>query len=160
MNQPTFNIAKIVSESPSLQQMIDLGVDLSEWEEHDSNGKNIEIALRINFEHDVKPRIQFMINQGVDLEYHASIFTSNPSIFDVSLESMNQSIEYLKSKNFSPRNIKDILIGSYGRWFNYSLEIDKKLGYFQKNFELSGQEVRQIAVAAPNLIIWSGVPYQ
>ena len=50
MNQPTFNIAKIVSESPSLQQMIDLGVDLSEWEERDSNGQNIEIALKINFE--------------------------------------------------------------------------------------------------------------
>ena len=45
MNQPTFNIAKIVSESPSLQQMIDLGVDLSEWEERDSNGQNIEIVL-------------------------------------------------------------------------------------------------------------------
>ena len=160
MNQPTFNIAKIVSESPSLQQMVDLGVDLSEWEERDSNGKNMEIALRINFEHDVKPRIQFMLRQGIDLEYHATIFTSNPSIFDVSLESMNQSIEYLKSKNFSPRGIKDILIGSYGRWLNFSLEVDKKLGYFQKNFELSGQEVRRIAIAAPNLIIWSGVPYQ
>ena len=38
INTPTFNIAKIISDCPSLQRLVDLGVDLSRWEDNDTNG--------------------------------------------------------------------------------------------------------------------------
>ena len=161
INTPTFNIAKIISDCPSLQRLVDLGVDLSRWEENDTNGDNMEIALRLNFESEVKPRIQWLMDHGIDLERQAIMFTNNPKIFDKSFEEINKSIAYLKSKDFTTRNIKEILIRSDGKWLDYSVvDIDSKLGYFQRNFELIGNEVRQLTILEPCLILWAGVPFQ
>ena len=161
INQPTFNIAKIIKDCPTLQRLVDLGVDLSQWEERDFNGQNMEIAIRIDFDADVKPRVQWLIDHGVDLNNQAVIFTSNPNIFNISLEQMNSVVEYLKAKKFPRRSISEIILGSYGKWLSFSVvDIDSKLGYFQNNFKLSGNEVRQLAKNEPNLIIWAGVPFQ
>ncbi len=36
VNKPTFTLARIVNESPSMKKLLDLGVNLSHWEK---NGK-------------------------------------------------------------------------------------------------------------------------
>ena len=154
-------MAKIIEDCSTLQRLVDLGVDLSDWEEYDSNGQNMEIALRLNFDADVKPVIDWLIDKGVDIAEHAALFTRNPQIFNRNLDDMNNSIKYLESKNFSRQRIQEILISSHLKWLNFSpMEVDSKLGYFQKNFGLNGNEVRKLATIEPNLILWKGVPYQ
>ena len=161
INQPTFNIAKIIEDFPTLQRLVDLGVDLSHWEEFDNNGKNLEIALRLDFISDVKPRIQWFLDQGIALEDQALIFTLNPDIFNITVEQMDSAIEYLKDKTFSRHSIRDIILGSNGRWLNFSVvDVDSRLGYFQSNFNLNGNEVRRLAKNKPTLILWTGVPFQ
>jgi hypothetical protein len=32
LNKPTFNVARIINESPTMKKLIDLGVNLSQWE--------------------------------------------------------------------------------------------------------------------------------
>jgi mTERF domain-containing protein len=138
-----------------------LGVDLSVWEDNVYGSENMEIALRLNFDVDVKPIMLWLMEKGVDIREQAALFTRNPQIFKKTLDEMNNAIEYLKSKDFARQGIKEILIGSHGRWLNFSVvEIDSKLGYFQRNFGLSGNEVRKLSMKEPNLIIWTGAPFQ
>lgn len=162
INKPTFNVAKIIGECPSLQRLVDLGVNLSVWEESErSDGKNMEIALRLDFVSDVIPRIKWLMDRGINHQNIADIFTLNPKIFDISLDEMNSALDYLKSKRFSSRSIAQIFLDTNCKWLNYSVtDIDSRLGYFQKNFRLKGDEVRQLAKNGPRLILWSGVPFQ
>jgi hypothetical protein len=32
LNKPTFNLARIINESPTMKKLVDLGVNLSQWE--------------------------------------------------------------------------------------------------------------------------------
>jgi hypothetical protein len=32
LNKPSFNLARIINESPTMKKLIDLGVNLSQWE--------------------------------------------------------------------------------------------------------------------------------
>ena len=121
----------------------------------------MEIALRLNFDVDVTPIMLWLMDKGLDIRDQAELFTRNPRIFNKTIDEMNNVIEYLQSKDFARQGIQEILTGSYGKWLNFSVvEIDSKLGYFQKNFRLSGNEVRKLAIKEPNLIIWTGVPFQ
>jgi mTERF domain-containing protein len=46
-------------------------------------------------------------------------------------------------------------------WLCYSVsEIDGRLGYLQKTFKLSGEEIRRLATSCPKLVTWGGVPTQ
>ena len=139
-----------------------MGVNLSVWEEIEKrDGKNMEIALRLDFVSDVIPRIKWLMDHGISQQNIADIFTLNPRIFDVSLDEMNSGVDYLKSKRFSSRSIAQILLETSCRWLNYSVtDVDSRLGYFQKNFRLTGDEVRQLAKNGPRLILWLGVPFQ
>jgi len=159
--KPTFNIAKIIQDFPALQRLVDLGVDLSSWETYDRDGKNMEIAMRLNFEEDVKPRINWMLDNGIKHENQGEIFTRTPEIFNKSLEELNKMVEYLQSKKFTNQSIRDIIVKTKGLWLKHTVvEIDTNLGFFQKKFGLSGNQVRLLANEGPNLIIWSGVPFQ
>ena len=163
INQPTFNIAKVIEDSPSLKKLLDLGVDLSHWEDGGGAcaGQNIEIALRLNFASDIAPRIQWLMDHGVAIEEVATIFTNNPLIFDVEMKKMDMLVDYLKSKKFSRQSIVQILVEADCKWFNFTVaDIDARLGYFQKVFQLSGNEVRSVAEHQPTLVVWPGVPYQ
>ena len=139
-----------------------MGVNLSVWEEIEKrDGKNMEIALRLDFVSDVIPRIKWLMDRGINYQSIADIFTLNPKIFDISLDEMNSAVDYLKSKRFSSRSIAQIFLDTNCTWLNYSVtDIDSRLGYFQKNFRLRGDEVRQLAKNGPRLILWTGVPFQ
>ena len=121
----------------------------------------MEIALRLNFEVDVKPRINWMLENGIEIDNQGDIFTETPEIFNKSLDELNKMVEYLKSKKFSNQSISDIIVNTEGSWLKHSVvEIDSNLGYFQKKFGLTGNQVRQLAIEGPKLIIWPGVPFQ
>ncbi len=64
------------------------------------------------------------------------------------------------SKGFTHKMIAKVIRGE-PRWLELSVpEIDKRLGFFQKSFSLTGDEIRKLSMRLPSLIVWEGTPTQ
>ncbi|XP_013099374.2 transcription termination factor 3, mitochondrial [Stomoxys calcitrans] len=150
--QPTYNLAAYVTKSELLQGFIKLGVDLSSFEKR----KGLpEFVLKLDLEKDVHPRLLFLQDQGVAAEHFGELITKNPLIFKVELDDMQTRVNYLESKKFTKKQIQRILtLNPY--WIMFSTRrVDKRLGYFQKEFALSGDDVRFLSSKQPRLITYN-----
>ena len=149
---PTYNLAAYVNESELLQQFVQLGVDLSSIEKRKGLA---QFVLGLKLEEDVKPRLLFLKDQGVPAERFGELITKNPLIFKLDLDDMETRINYLEAKRFSKTQIQRILtLNPF--WLMFSTKrIDKRLGYFQKEFQLRGEEVRFLSSKLPRLITYN-----
>lgn len=149
--RPTFNLAAYVNESYSLQQLVKLGVELYKF---DNNPKIMETILKLDFERDMKPYIRFIHDCGVPVEELGHFFTKNPMIFTEHMDDLITRINYLEHKKFNKEMITTI-IRKHPKWISHStIEIDESLGFFQNQFYLSGDNVRNTVIKLPKLITW------
>lgn len=150
--QPSFNFAAYVNDSETLQNFVHLGVDLSKLEKR----KGImDFVMKLDFERDVKKYLLFLSDLGVPSEAFGFFFTKNPLICKESIEDLTTRVYYLQSKRFSVEQIQRIVSGN-PYWLSFSTQrIDRRLGFFQKNFSLTGDELREVASKAPRLITYS-----
>ncbi|KAG4068091.1 hypothetical protein HA402_001516 [Bradysia odoriphaga] len=149
---PTFNLAAYVNESETLQQLIKLGVDLSKIERR----KGLpQFVLKLDFEKDMKNHISFLHQEcGIPMEAFGSVLTKNPLIFKENLLDLETRVSYLKSKLFKPVDIARIAEKN-PFWLMFRTQrIDKRLGFFQKKFDLIGSQVRALTVKQPRLITY------
>ncbi|XP_073983991.1 mitochondrial transcription termination factor 3 isoform X2 [Rhodnius prolixus] len=148
---PTFNIAAYANKSHTIQQLVKLGVNL-----HKIEKKGLaEFILRLDFERDVKKYIQFLHDVGVPPVEYGHFFTVNPHILKEDLDDLVVRLNYLESKKFLSSDIVRIL-SKNPKWISYSTkDIDHRLGFFQNQFSLSGDEVRHVAIKMPKLITYS-----
>ncbi|XP_037042800.1 transcription termination factor 3, mitochondrial [Bradysia coprophila] len=149
---PTFNLAAYVNESETLQQLIKLGVDLSKIERRKGLS---QFVLKLDFEKDVKNHITFLHQEcGLPMEAFGSVLTKNPLIFKESLLDLETRVTYLKSKLFKPVDIARIAEKN-PFWLMFRTQrIDRRLGFFQKKFDLLGSQVRALTVKQPRLITY------
>ncbi|GAB0087840.1 Transcription termination factor 3, mitochondrial [Sergentomyia squamirostris] len=149
---PTFNFASYINKSETLQQLLKLGVDLYKIERR----KGLEnFLLKLDFEHDMKHVIKFLHDQGISPDRLGQFLTKNPLIFKENCDDLQVRINYLESKKFQRDEIIRI-IDNNPFWLMFSTQrIDKRLGFFQKSFYLTGREVRQLVCTAPRLITYS-----
>lgn len=150
--QPTFNLAAYVNKSETLQQLIHLGVDLSKIERK----KGVpQYLLKLDFEKDMKDHIRFLHEVcGLPMEVFGTVLTKNPMIFKENLLDLDTRVNYLKSKMFKPMEITRIAtVNPYWLMFR-TQRIDRRLGYFQKKFKLTGLEVRKLTVKQPQVITY------
>lgn len=151
--QPTFNFAAYVSKSETLQQFVKLGVNLSKIERR----KGIpQFVLNLDFERDMQDHLLFLTK---DLHLNPDILgwflTKNPLIFKETLDNLRTRINYLESKRFSKNDIVSI-IERNPFWLMFSTKrIDRRLGFFQREFHLSGNDVRTLTLASPKLITYN-----
>lgn len=147
MLKPTFHLAAYVSKSATLQKLIRLGVDLSSL---DRRGR---FYANLDFDRDVQPHITFLTQTvGLGIDEIGTFITLNPDILRQNLEDLQTRVNFLLSKKFKPDDITRI-VRLNKRWLNHSTkDIDARLGFFQKLFRLSGNEVRCIAIAGPKLV--------
>lgn len=147
--RPTFHLAAYVTKSPTLQKLIRLGVSLDYLERHNK----AQFMAELDFDRDVKQHIAFLTSQvGLQIDEIGAFLTKNPKILEQSLDDLQTRVNYLLSKRFHPEEITKI-VRHNRNWLNHSTkEIDARLGYFQKLFRLSGNEVRALALAGPKLI--------
>ncbi|RZC36136.1 mTERF domain-containing protein 1, mitochondrial [Asbolus verrucosus] len=147
--KPSFNFAAYVNKSETLQELVKLGVQLYKLE------KKAEIPayiLQLDFERDIKNHVIFLSDLGLETCDLGSFITKNPLIFKEDLDNLAVRINYLKFKKFDEKMILRI-IQDNPTWLNFSTQdIDKKLGFFQKNFSLTGNEVRELTTKKPRLI--------
>ncbi|XP_060657413.1 transcription termination factor 3, mitochondrial [Drosophila nasuta] len=149
---PSFNLAAHVNNSTTLQQFISLGVDLHSIERRKGLG---DFVLRLDFEKDVKPYLRFLADQGVAPDDFGRLITKNPLLFKEDLDALQTRMEYLESKRFSVEARQRILTQN-PYWLMFSTRrIDRRLGYFQKEFHLSGHDIRLLATKEPRLITYN-----
>lgn len=146
---PTFNFAAYIDKSETLQKFVELGVNLSKIEK--KNGLP-QFVLRLDFNRDVKGHLMFLHELGVPAENMGEIVTKNPLFFKNSLDDLETRLYYLRSKNFELEQVQTIVIKD-PFWLNFSTtRIDRRLGWFQKNFGLTGSDVRFLATKFPKVI--------
>lgn len=151
LTRPAHNLAAYVKRSHTLQQLLQLGVDLHRIERR--NGL-ADFVLRLDFERDVQPRIRFLVDVGVPADALGVFLTRNPLICREDVDVLTTRVHYLQSKGFAAADIARI-VEANPFWLMFSTQrIDGRLGFYQKQFELSGAEVRQLVVRQPKLITY------
>lgn len=149
--KPSHNLAAVVKKSETLQKFIELGVDLHRIER--KNGL-AQFIVKLDFECDVKRHLQFLNDAGVNSDELGEVITKNPLIFKEDLENLATRVNYLQSKLFKPVQIARIVTKN-PFWLMFRTQrIDARLGFYQKSFELSGPELRTVAVLQPKLITY------
>ncbi|EDV97694.1 transcription termination factor 3, mitochondrial [Drosophila grimshawi] len=149
---PTFNLAAHVNNSKTLQQLMSLGVDLHSIERRKGLG---QFVLRLDFEQNVKPYLTFLSDQGISPHDFGVLITKNPLLFKVELDDLQTRVEYLRSKRFSDEARRRIFTQN-PYWLMFSTRrVDRRLGYFQKEFGLSGHDLRLLATKEPRLITYN-----
>ncbi|XP_055856609.1 transcription termination factor 3, mitochondrial [Episyrphus balteatus] len=149
---PTFNLAAYVNKSECLQQLLKLGVNLNSIEKRKGLA---EFVLKLDFEKNIKPHLMFLHDLGVPPKQFGELITKNPLIFKENLDDLQVRVNYLQAKKFNDHQITRIVTKN-PYWLMFSTKrIDKRLGYFQENFKLSGDDVRFLAAKQPRLITYS-----
>lgn len=148
---PTYNFAKFADQSNTIQQLVKLGVELYKIER---DKEVLEMFLSLDFDKDIKPYIQFLHDCGVTPENLGYFITRNPKIFKEDIDDLRTRIRYLRYHNFSVKMIESI-VNKHPPWLSFETQkIDKRLGHFQHNFELNGNQIRFLTVNCPKLITY------
>lgn len=149
MLRPTYNLAAYVQKSKTLQQLVKLGVDLSQLDRLHVG----QFIVNLDFNADVEPYIIFLTKDvGIAIDELGKFFTKNPKVLLEHLNDIHTRINYLKLKRFTRDEIASIVTRN-ALWLNYSThDIDGRLGYFQKHFGLRGNELRTVTISYPKLI--------
>ncbi|XP_014358503.2 transcription termination factor 3, mitochondrial [Papilio machaon] len=147
----SFNLAAYVNSSETLQNLVHLNVNLSKIEK---NPIIVEKILKLNFEQDIKKGLLF-IKDFVNGDDIGNFLTKNPLILCEDVEDLEVRVNYLKSKQFEHNEISRIITKN-PFWLMFStIRIDRRLGFYQEKFELSGNEVRLLATKQPRLITYN-----
>jgi mTERF domain-containing protein len=154
--RPTQTLAALVNESRTLQKLVDLGVSLHTWEQNN----HVNLAVKLDFVRDVAPVVRFLADVGIRHDRIGDVLTENPLLIEEEVGRLKTRVAYMGSKNFTEKSISKI-ITECPSWLNYPVKvIDSRLGFLQKSFGLTGDEVRKVAAAEPNLVVWKGTPRQ
>lgn len=150
--RPTHNLAAYVNKSVTLQRLIELGVDLHRIERRKGLA---EFVLRLDFQRDVRQHLQFLNDVGVAASELGPFITKNPLIFRESIDDLQTRFNYLQSKRFQADEIQRIVVKN-PFWLMFRTQrIDARLGYFQKSFDLLGNEIRALSVRQPKVITYN-----
>lgn len=146
-SRPTVSLASLVNESDTLKKMVDLGVELWRMD------RDIDLVTKLDFERDVAPMVRFLADIGVPHDLIGIVISRTPGLMEARQEDLTARVRYLLSKKFTMKEISEIIVLSPG-WLLFSVEgIDSRLGFLQKTFKLSGNEIRRLVVDCPRLII-------
>lgn len=149
--EPTATFAKYANESLTIQQLVKLGVNLAKIEKIKGA---VAAILPLNFHTNVAPYIQFLHDIGIQADDIGRFITLNPYIFFQDIKNLKLRLKYLEAHKFTKNMILTILY-KHPPWISYNLKgIDRRLGYFQGSFKLSGGQTRQLAVKLPKLITY------
>uniref|UniRef100_A0A8I5N0L4 Transcription termination factor 3, mitochondrial n=1 Tax=Papio anubis TaxID=9555 RepID=A0A8I5N0L4_PAPAN len=142
-------------EAPIGQKVEEPGVDLSKIEKH---AEAANLLLRLDFEKDIKQMLLFLKDVGIEDNQLGAFLTKNHAIFSEDLENLKIRVAYLLSKNFSKADVAQ-MVRKAPFLLNFSVErLDNRLGFFQKELELSVKKTRDLVVRLPRLLTGSLEP--
>ncbi|XP_014668790.1 PREDICTED: transcription termination factor 3, mitochondrial-like [Priapulus caudatus] len=147
----SFTLAAYVNESTCLQHLVKMGVDLHKCEKTKGAA---DLLVALDFEKDVKVYIQFLSDIGLTGMETGAFISQNPLILKEDLDDLQIRLNYFHSKKFTTEAITRIAIVAPRVLSMTTRQIDGKLGYIQKDFHLSGNEVRSVVTTAPKILLW------
>uniref|UniRef100_A0A914Y4I7 Mitochondrial transcription termination factor n=1 Tax=Panagrolaimus superbus TaxID=310955 RepID=A0A914Y4I7_9BILA len=152
------SMAAYVNHSKVLQNLLDLGVDLLDIDTKTTLARHF---VRMDWEKDAFPRLNWLVKSiGVDHEMLANYITRNPFFLIQNLDEMKERVSYLKSKKFTKAQIIKIVTENR-YWLNMDVKTtDSRLGWLQRQFKLSGNEVRYLITKEPRLFVFGLGPLQ
>ncbi|XP_062935960.1 transcription termination factor 3, mitochondrial [Cynocephalus volans] len=151
----SFTLRDYVDHSETLRKLVLLGVDLSKIEKHPDTAN---LLLRLDFEKDIKQILLFLKDLGIEDNQLGTFLTKNYVIFSEDLENLKTRVAYLQSKNFSKTDIAQ-MVRNAPFLLSFSVErLDNRLGFFQKELELSVKKTRELVVRLPRLLTGSLEP--
>ncbi|VDO97731.1 unnamed protein product [Soboliphyme baturini] len=151
----SYTLAPFVNESELLRNLVDMGVDLSQLE---VKSNVADFLIKLDWQTQAKTYIRFLVRHGIPINELGSYITRNPWIFQQDIEDLQVRINYLESKNFSKEAIARIILKAR-YWLNSSVKtIDSRLGWLQKAYSLTGDEVRLVVTKQPKIIAF-GIGY-
>ncbi|XP_068381486.1 transcription termination factor 3, mitochondrial isoform X2 [Eschrichtius robustus] len=152
VNEPSQKSQKI----PSFDSELSLeGVDLSKIEKHPDAAN---LLLRLDFEKDIKQILLFLKDLGIEDNQLGTFLTKNYAIFSEDLENLKTRVAYLLSKNFRKVDIAQ-MVRNAPFLLSFSVErLDNRLGFFQKELELSVKKTRDLVIRLPRLLTGSLEP--
>jgi len=147
--KPLSSLASLINESLTLQKLVDLGVNLHKWEVKGQIG----LAVKLDFAADVAPIIKFLADVGIPHDLIGICLSSCPQIIEQNIDDLKARVSYLLSKKFKKGDIVEIICGA-PHWLIVSVKgIDRRLGFLQKSFNLTGNQVRNLAVTEPKVVV-------
>ncbi|XP_032619814.1 transcription termination factor 3, mitochondrial [Chelonoidis abingdonii] len=151
----SFTLRDYVDRSETLSKLVLLGVDLSKVEKRPHAG---QLLLRLDFEKDIRKRLLFLKDVGVEDHQLGPFLTQNPYILAVDMEALETRVAYLKSKKFGKEAVAQ-MVSRAPFLLSFSVErLDNRLGFFQKELGLSVQKTRDLVVRLPRLLTGSLEP--
>ncbi|RWS31515.1 transcription termination factor 3-like protein, partial [Leptotrombidium deliense] len=145
----SFNLAAYANKSPTLQKLIDLGVQLYEVER---SKEACELILRLDFDRDIKKYLIFLHDIGIDPKNLGYFITKYPMIFDEEMENLETRVKYLQLKKFKRSAIVNILTQHPAFLSKSIYDIDSKLGFLQNQYNLSAVQIRKITEKWPFVV--------
>ncbi|KPP79364.1 hypothetical protein Z043_101058, partial [Scleropages formosus] len=134
----SISLKDYVEQSETLQQLLLLGVDLWKLEQRPNVGS---MLLRLDFQMDVKERLLFLKDVGVEDSQLGSLITRNPFILTEGLENLKARVEYLKSKKFNQQAVAS-MVSRAPYLLNFSIErLDNRLSFYQQTLGLSAEKI-------------------
>ncbi|XP_038052068.1 transcription termination factor 3, mitochondrial-like [Patiria miniata] len=146
----SLTLATYVDHSPTLQKLVELGVDLSKVEKKAKIGN---MLIKMDFDRHMKDKIILLHSVGMTSATGLGRFlTINPFFLTEDLENLKTRLRYLRSKKFSEDAITQVL-NRAPYFLSFSVErVDSKLGFYQKELSLTGNELRNIITKTPKLV--------
>ncbi|KAJ1360138.1 hypothetical protein KIN20_019049 [Parelaphostrongylus tenuis] len=151
------SLVPFVNYSFLLQTLVDIGVNLFEVEQNTRAGKQL---LRLDLEKDVGPKLRWLLSLGFQVGDLGVYLTKNPFYLLQDLNDMQARVNYLTSMKFSMEDVCGIIRG-FRYWLNVDVKIlDSRLGWVQRQFDLSGNEVRALIRKEPRILMFGLGPLQ
>ena len=125
-----------VNESKTLQQLLQLGIDLRLI--YLFNRDIANRLLRMDMQRDLRPRLLWLKQLGLNGEQISHMLNYNAFLFTEPIEDMQVRVNYLKSKRFSTQCIARIAHETPLILTTPVKLLDKHLGYLQREFRLRG----------------------
>uniref|UniRef100_A0A1I8EF60 Uncharacterized protein n=1 Tax=Wuchereria bancrofti TaxID=6293 RepID=A0A1I8EF60_WUCBA len=173
-------IAHYVNHLPVLQILVELGMDLFEVDSVTHIGRKL---VKLDWENGVRPKLVWLIHQvGMPINDVGSYLTRNPYFLLQDLENMKRSLKfssfhayynspnrrimfyvrlnYLYTKRLTKAKILKI-VKNNRFWLNTDVKTtDARLGWIQKTFDLTGDEMRQLIITESRIIMYGVGPLE
>ncbi|EJW82219.1 hypothetical protein WUBG_06872 [Wuchereria bancrofti] len=151
-------IAHYVNHLPVLQILVELGMDLFEVDSVTHIGRKL---VKLDWENGVRPKLVWLIHQvGMPINDVGSYLTRNPYFLLQDLENMKVRLNYLYTKRLTKAKILKI-VKNNRFWLNTDVKTtDARLGWIQKTFDLTGDEMRQLIITESRIIMYGVGPLE
>ncbi|XP_034251999.1 transcription termination factor 3, mitochondrial [Thrips palmi] len=140
---------ELANRSKKIKQLVKLGVDFSKIVKRHGD---LERLLQLDWEAQLKPQIQFLVDVGIDPQNLGTFFTVNTPLIWTDKDDIQVRINYLEAKQFTKEEISKIL-NRAPNWLTLpTKELDSRLGFIQKAFQLKGSEIREVVCSSPKMV--------